>query len=460
MRYLALLVALVGAGCPDRSLSRADPTQAAVNTKTIPLHADLDILFVIDNSASTRDKQTLFARNYVNFVTALDRFPTGRPNLHLGVVTSSVDVGSGSAACHPASDQNGLLQNASHDPQFPCAPPTADRFLSDLAQPGGGRVVNYTGTLDQALSCISHVGDSGCGFEAPLEAMKRALDGSRRENAGFVRTSAFLAVVILTDEDDCSAQPALFTQSTDVVGRDDFRCAQGAYRCDRAISPSAGGSYTGCRIRRDGLLNDPDLYAQFLSAVKDPSLIAVAAIAGDPTTDITTGPLTAPFRQDLALLPSCTTMIDGRLAIGRPAGRIDAFLGNFGDRGLFRTVCQADYSQVVADIGALLLEGLSPCLEGMVDTTDTDAANPGLQPDCTVSELQDPGGDAEIETLVPRCHMIAEGQPNLLGQRACWWVQANAAACATETHLELHVERSVVAPPDSVLRVSCAAPPR
>src|SRR5262249_13490511 len=155
-------------------------------------------------------------QNFHNFVAALDRFPTGRPNLHIGVVTSTVDTGSGQSSCHPVTGQSGLPQNTALDPAFPCAPPTADRFLSDVAQ-GGGRLVNYSGTLDQALSCIAHVGDRGCGFEETLEGMKRALDGSRPENAGFLRSAAFLAVVILTDEDDCSAQPSLFAQPDTIV---------------------------------------------------------------------------------------------------------------------------------------------------------------------------------------------------------------------------------------------------
>jgi hypothetical protein len=461
MRCLVPWIALLGAGCPDRAISKVVPVQTPVVTKTVPVSADIDLLFVIDNSGSTQDKQTVFAQNYQNFVAALDRFPTGRPNLHVGVVTSTVDTGGqATSPCHPASDQTGLLQNASRDPAYACTSPTAERFLVDIARPGGGRTTNYSGSLDEALSCISHVNDNGCGFEAPLEAMKRALDGSRPENAGFVRTSAFLAVVILTDEDDCSAAPGLFTQSSDVVGRDDFRCAQGAYLCDRPISPNEPGSYTGCRVRHDGFLNVPSTYARFLSTVKDPSLLAVALIAGEPTTTIDTGPLTMPFRQDHALLPSCNATINGRFAIGRPSLRLHEFLDQFGNRGLFSTVCQADYTQAVADIGTLLFRAISPCLEGTLDTDDTDPANPGLQPDCTVSELQDPDTDAEIETLIPRCRMAAEDRPELAGVRACWWVAPDPVACSTETQLELRVERSAAAAPNSVLRVSCAAEPR
>ena len=35
--------------------------------------------------------------------------------------------------------------------------------------------------------------------------MKRALDGSNPENEGFLRDDAFLAVIFVADEDDCSA---------------------------------------------------------------------------------------------------------------------------------------------------------------------------------------------------------------------------------------------------------------
>ena len=110
--------------------------------------------------------------------------------------------------------------------------------------PGGGRHINYSGTLPDALSCISSVGDAGCGLEAPLEAMKRALDGSHPENAGFVRRGALLAVVILTDEDDCSADPALFGRPPVAADSRDFTCAQEAYLCDPSIASPGRSSWS------------------------------------------------------------------------------------------------------------------------------------------------------------------------------------------------------------------------
>jgi hypothetical protein len=453
MRRFLLCLAMLATGCPDRSLAPSEPVAATVFSKDIPVEANLDVLFVIDDSGSTRDKQQVFATNYKNFVAKLAEFPSGLPNLHLGVITSSIDVGRnvGGAVCHPASGTNGALINAPRDPRATCASPTTDRFLADLGAPGGGRTVNYTGSLPDALSCISSVGDGGCGFESPLEAIRRALDGSRPENAGFLRRGALLAVVILTDEDDCSADPQLFAQTPVADDSRDFTCALAAYQCDPAMS--AIGMHAGCRVRHDGFMHDPRDYASFLIGLKGPAGVAVALVAGDPTPNIATGELTTPIRQSVAVLPSCSATINGTLTIGRPALRLDEFRGVFGDRGLFRTVCQADYSGALSDIGKLLLKALSPCLEGALDTRDRDPGAPGLQPDCAVADVEGAGTAGEVETLIPQCKMIAAGRPDLAGA-PCWWVAVDPA-CETETQLSLHVERRAAPAPGSVVRVSC-----
>src|SRR3984885_3748186 len=86
------------AGCPDRAVSEVNTVPQGATTKEIPVSADIDILFVIDNSSSTADKQALFQTNFTNFVAALDAFPTGRPTLHMGVVTTTVDHGARAGA--------------------------------------------------------------------------------------------------------------------------------------------------------------------------------------------------------------------------------------------------------------------------------------------------------------------------------------------------------------------------
>ncbi len=453
-----LLIPLVLSGCPDRTISSVKTTQEGEVKKDIPVSADVDILFVIDSSASTTDKQTVFAANFPKFVQALDAFPTGRPNIHIGVVSTTVDIhtpGFGPGCPSPAPNDDGLLQNT---PRVAgCTPPNG-RFLSDIKNATGTRTTNYAGSLESSLSCIAQLGATGCGFEAPLEAMKRALDGSRPENAGFLREGAFLAVVILTDEDDCSVKdPAIFALPATQVGAGDFRCQPlFAYRCDTPISATAGGSYANCRVRTDSYLQDPAIYAQFLSTVKPAGKSVVALIAGDPKPNITTGPL---GMQQLALQPSCMATINGNLALGRPALRLAEFIKPFGDHGLFRTVCQSDYSQTLTEVGKLLFKAISPCLEGALDVADVDPANPGVQPDCTVSDIQNPDTTHEHETQMDTCHMTDPTTPAGGGARPCWWVAPNAASCATDSKLELHIERSSPPTPGTAVRVACATAP-
>jgi hypothetical protein len=443
-------------GCPDRTVADLDPIPAGQVTKDIPLTAEIDLLFVIDDSGSTRDKQTVFAANFPRFVQALDAFEKGRPNLHIGVVSTSVDLGRDLGGCpHPATASNGLLQNR---PSGSCASPSG-RFIVDAAAPGGGRTTNYSGDLDDALSCVAQLGSEGCGFEAPLEAMKRALDGSRPENAGFLRKSAYLAVVFLVDEDDASiGDPAFWDGGTPTS---DFRAQPLlAYQCDQPISPTNPGVYTGCRAideeRGVPILTPTARYHEFLSALKPDGKAIVAVIGGDPKPQIEVGPLVlAGRRQELALQPSCSATINGNPSIARPAIRLADFASQFGDHGLFRTVCQPDYSQTLADIGTLIATSISPCLEGQLTTNDMDLDQPGDQLECNVSDVVfEP---KEQETPIPRCAMETADQPRAGGERPCWWTRPNPVACGTTaTKLELHVERSAPPAPGSSVRARCA----
>lgn len=438
------------------------PSQDGVVEKTIPFSADIDILFVIDDSASTKDKQIAFTQNFKNFIDALDAFPTGRPNVHIGVVTSSINIQSdaGGSPCQPVGHDDGLFRHAGSG----CSP-VHGAFISDVANLNGPRTTNYDAGsnggdgLEEAFSCIANVGDGGCGFESPLEAMKRALDGSHEENQGFLRDGAFLAVIILTDEDDCSTQdPALFNVSADEAGPQDFRCTKFAYQCDQPISPTTGGTYNNCTARTDSFEVDPAKYFQFLASIKDPSQIVVALVAGDATQTIMTGDLKQNGNdQKLALEPSCHTTIGGDEAIGRPAIRLKSFLDNFDKQGLFQTVCQSDYSQTLTDLGQLLFDAVSPCLEGDVDLRDSLGAVPGIQPDCTVIDVQDLHTDHEEQAIVHACPLQADGTPDPSAPHPCWWMPVSQADCpSTPTHLELKVERDGPPPTGTNTQVSCA----
>jgi hypothetical protein len=426
-------------------------------TKVITNNNSLDLLFVIDNSKSTMDKQTMFAQSFPQFVAALDAFPGGRPSLHIGVVDTTVDIGvTGYAPSCPSPDlqDSGLLQNA---PQVAGCTPPPDRYIIDVTSgSGGARTTNYAGDLGSELQCIGEVGDDGCGFEAQLEAMKRALDGSNPDNAGFLRDGVPLAIVILTDEDDASvADSSVFTQYL----TSDFDLQPlAAYTCDQAMSSTAPGTYTHCQVRENGTLVNPSSYVSFLASIKPPSMTYVGLVAAPPSTTIATGPLEIPgtgLTQPMALLPSCNATINGNPNIGRPGVRLTVFEQAFGDNGAFANVCQNDYTQALGAFANGMSAMIAPCLTGPISTVDVDAQNPGLQPRCSVVDATNYGAPEQTQTAIATCEMLNDTTP-APGQPTCWWVEHSPQCSTTTTGLYLNVVRSAPVAADVVTVASCA----
>jgi hypothetical protein len=406
---------------------------------------DLDLLFVVDNSSATSDEQTVFAANFPKFVQTLDAFPGGRPNLHIGVVDSTVDIGNtnyGPGCPSPDPGDDGLLVNT---PRITgCSPPTG-RFITDIASSTGGRTTNYSGTLDAAFSCIAQIGSTGCGFEAQLEGMKRALDGSRLENAGFLRPDANLAIMILTDEDDCSvADPSLFDLNAADVGKGDFRCQPlFAYTCDQPISVTAPGTYTNCRVRTGSYLREPQFYYDFLTSLVPAANIYVGLVAGDPTPTVNTLQITTPFDGALTLGPSCHATLNGNPMIAKGGIRLADLVDRFGDHGMFRSICESDYSAALTDFARILATNTtSGCIAGAIDVTDRDASMPGLQPACT----------AEHDgTAIPLCPMLDDTTPDPAAPQPCIWLAPAPTCATTPTGLQLHIVGG------SSVAITCAA---
>ena len=451
-----LWTALLLTGCSQTSTGVVG--ELPIHKRIIESNA-LDLLFVIDNSPSTADKQTVFNQNFAHFVQALDAFPQGRPDVHIGVVNTTVDLHAVMLPpmnC-PSPDpwDDGVLQNTGRIAG--CAIPNG-RYISDVSNGSGGRTTNYTGTLESAFTCIAELGTSGCGIEAPLEAMKRALDGSRPENAGFLRDDAYLAVVILTDEDDASVlDPSIFAS---LPGSDFPAQPQNAYHCDTPIV-QAPGSYTNCTadISNSAYANPHD-YAQFLSTIKDPSQTLVAVIGGPPSSSISVGPLTIDgFVQALALQPTCSAVINGNPAIARPANRLDVFRSSFDElgHGVFASACQADYSGALAQIGTTAFQMMSPCLEGAIDTSDRDPVMPGIQLACDVELVANVAGPPQ-RTKLAACPMIDANTPSPNAAAPCYWVRPDAS-CSTTSRLAIETVLPQPLSATSAIDIDCTRAP-
>jgi hypothetical protein len=442
---LAALAPLGLAACPTRDISSVDqtPTIEARQVISVATTRAADILFVIDNSHSMKEEQESLARNFGNFINVLNGIQGGLPSIHIGVVTTDLGIGGHTSDQCDGEGDRGLLQQT---PRVEGCQPPNDPYIRDTALPGGERDRNYTGSLAEAFSCIAQVGIGGCGVEQHLEAMKLAL--SRPENQGFLRQDAYLAVVILADEDDCSANRAEIVFNPDPEQAhinsplgpfNSFRCTEFGVLCDNATLPRAAGDYRTCVPRTDSYMNDPISYWNFLKGLKSsPSLLIGAVIAGNPT----------PFGVGLTergapnLKPSCQSAN----GVADPGIRLKAFSDQFGDHGAFISICQDDLSvaiQTVADLLARIIG--TECLQGRIDARDVDASNPGTQLACHVADVRFSGTANETEKAIPRCRMVSAETPDTTGtssDRPCWWVTPNTDKCSTSpTQLELKIER-------------------
>lgn len=439
MRFLPPALLLL-AGCPDRTVSSVYPESGNVEVKDLPAvpNKNVDILFLVDNSGSMAEEQASLRANFSRFMGVLETIEGGLPNIHVGVVTSSLGqsatdgVGSASfgTACAGKGD-DGVMRSA---PSL-----FSGQFIIDEEGTGGTRNRNYSGTLADAFSTIANVGTMGCGIEQHLGAVKRSLENPA--NAGFLRHDAKLAVIVIGDEDDCSlAHHSLFEGTTNgtVVN---FRCTQAGIECDGDPDLTTPGEHANCHPRDPSpYLESIDTYASFLRGLKaDPDKdVILAGIVGDPE----------PFKIGVdgsgqtVLSPSCT--YGDQTAF--PAVRTTELLSRF-PQSIQTTICGADLSKPLVQIAALLKRSFGdPCFENEV--ADVDPATAGLQPDCTVTDVREANGVETELAVLPQCSS---------GQIPCWRIDVDAQQCSyTQSHQKLVIDRGGVVPASDVhVKVNC-----
>ncbi len=195
----------------------------------------LDVLVVVDDSRSMSEEQANLAENFPNLIREMLSPPidpvTGRPDhfpvtdLHIGVV--STDMGTGGYTVEtcpdPIDGDDGILQHAPNPALAGCAPayPTYLSYDDDTAVEGDIE------RLATGFGCIATLGSGGCGFEQHFKAAARALENAALggPNAGFLREGSVLAIVFVSDEEDCSvSDPAIFNTADPSLGHLNLRC--------------------------------------------------------------------------------------------------------------------------------------------------------------------------------------------------------------------------------------------
>jgi hypothetical protein len=355
LTFLAAAAVLDACSC-DRLPSTAltDCNQGAVVQGAVKT----DILFVIDDSGSMLPHQTNLASNLSTFISTLKLSPVAN-DFQIGVTTTSV------------SDFTGTLTG-----EQGC-------FVGPILQGGSSNLVA------DFQAQVAAVGTGGSGKEQPLRAMKLALTtpslaGCTR-NAGFLRSGARLAVVILTDEDDNSdsANAILDPNGNDKTHND----------------VQTGGASAGQGVDYKGTVEDKIAdYVTFLKGTIGGEVrnVVLGVIAGVdpttklPTTDYTVGnrwgcgspvnnlcvantaasiqvtnPLAAPHQQmDVWCLGTATgTCVSTCPNAYDKADRLTAFVapGNFAPgKVVVGSICDASFANTLSQIAGLIVSPTVP----------------------------------------------------------------------------------------------------
>lgn len=318
----------------------------------------VDMLWVIDNSNSMAQEQENLAVNFPVVIETLTNPPDadgdGTPDfppitdLRVAVVTTDLGVGSntGVIGCPSATGDDAVFVSEA-------------RGAGECAGVNTGPMpwLQFDGTnadeFNESFACLARLGTEGCGLEQQLEASIRSF-GDQAEpgmpNEGFFRSDSLIAVVYVTDEDDCSASSdALFSASPEA--RTEF----GPYPRRCADNP-----------------DELHPISRYVSALRALSLdrrgdVVVAAITGVPR-DLTADPTNVDFTALLAdprmqfqddpedpdkLAPACEFSGVGTAI---PARRIVELVGGFsrGNDALLASICEPDLTPTLSALANLV----------------------------------------------------------------------------------------------------------
>jgi hypothetical protein len=470
-----VLAAAFACSCGGRSLEPPMVTPDPINKASGPviLNRNVDILFLVDNSASMAPSQNNLLANFPVLMNTLQTLPGGLPNVHIAVISSDMGAGDGSiAGCDATGGDRGNFQ---YTPRGTCTQSGLAPGATFISNVDGQ--ANYSGNLSDVFTCIAALGEAGCGFEHQFASLTRALGADGKApplaNQGFLRPDAYLAIVMITNEDDCSASPgvALYDTTSNVTLMSqlgppaNFRCNEFGHLC--SIGDGAPGhpfrdapgndvkataTYTSCTSNdTEGyLLGVADTAARLKALKPDPeSQILFAAITGpqSPYTVQWKNPSTADTSCGAASCPwpeithSCTAA-DGSFA--DPSVRVSQLAGAFGSNGLLLSICDADFAPALQTIADKIIARVTkPCVTGQVAKRAGTTSD-----DCTVATDMPDGQGGFVQQAVPACADTAGAGP-------CWRFSAGDAECAGQV-VEVVPDPSLPAPTAQTIEVQCA----
>ena len=386
-------------GCNEHPLTLvSDSIIAEVNETSEPLSTNaVDILWLVDSSGSMEEEQAELGARFDEFIETLSDLDA---DFHMAVVTTDISDAQRAGRFNRAP---GRIKSLNCE-EVPSTLQYCDGL--DLPQPFLRRT-DY-GALGQALDitrlasdfrCIGSTGSCGNGFEQGLSSLERALSPELLSgfNEGFVRDDAFLLVIVLSDEDDCSNGDSFNLTR-------DLDCYAAERRNDLIPVSSVYEALVGLKTPTETAA--PGLTAEERRREGERRLLIAGIIGADDGREAL--PLAEIACQNCWPQFSCIESIGGQAnAVEAVDGeRYRELIDLAGSRGVEESICQGSFAAALDRIGDILRENLDlQCLVRQPRTCDTaadcapgvDCVNPG---DVTIGEKY--CADFEVRLAVQR----------------------------------------------------------
>lgn len=350
----------------------------------------VDIIVVMDNSGSMGEEQTSLSMAISDLV---DTLHGATPPVDYRIAVTTTD--DGNPWCPSTTPEAGIFRASS------CrARPTEFVFqgvgtidaydeacaqlcdLEELSLPDPWLdVPNATGDAISAeeatgiLACMLPQGINGCGFESQLESMWKAIQRTETDTEtqfGFHREGALLAVLLVTDEADCSDNSAWETiflpEGNRVFWSDPDSPAPSSAVCWNAgvaCSGGGGGSYDSCDavdldVNGSQTANPDDAVLHPIGRYIDQLdqagafIMAINGVESDGSITYADALADPEFQGDFGIGPGCSSTKGEAVPPVRIRQVIEAVSGG----GNMRSVCTGSFSTWLSDFGSGILERL------------------------------------------------------------------------------------------------------
>lgn len=163
----------------------------------------IDVLWVVDNSGSMKTSQEALASNFNSFIT---KFKTQGYDFHMAVTTSDAWEKQFNNKSVKSKIRDGAKIVVSDKP-----------YVEEERHSGVFVMDQNTPNLASVFTTNITQGTLGNGDERVFESFKQTLLDVTGVNANFRRPEAFLAIIIVSDEEDFSSASGAFTENPNTV---------------------------------------------------------------------------------------------------------------------------------------------------------------------------------------------------------------------------------------------------